>query len=374
MRRPCIAGRPETTECARCRYGTYTEGPNLLRHCFNQPQCDDGRRQIKRPGSIANRQECECKDGFYESPSGELCLPWTVCGVGYGVATPGSVTRDVVCEKCPAGTYSDQEDMTMPCFPHTNCEKLGLTILKNGTDSSDSVCTARAITPLPVTTVTVTRLPDDEGQGSSTSTSPPFEVVDVDQTAKENSDDIGFHGDTALTIRNEDVANWKMYFSIATAIFGLVITICVAIFIYKKIKRRTANNENDGDVAQNNCTTTTIHRRGSGSSVSSTASPLQEAEPASIPALNVSPQGPGYHNTVMGSSGRNGMGNDENGVSGDIDVHGDLTSIHNESLEDKNNLWNIHPESQMGSVTSLIRESSNSESGLDQEPLLQGSS
>ncbi|XP_070561923.1 tumor necrosis factor receptor superfamily member 23-like [Ptychodera flava] len=95
MKRPCIAGRPETTECARCRYGTYTEGPNLLRHCFNQPQCDDGRRQIKRPGSIANRQECECKDGFYESPSGELCLPWTVCGVGYGVATPGSVTRDV---------------------------------------------------------------------------------------------------------------------------------------------------------------------------------------------------------------------------------------------------------------------------------------
>ncbi|XP_077998063.1 tumor necrosis factor receptor superfamily member 5-like [Glandiceps talaboti] len=139
MTRPCKVGQPDSTKCGRCSFDTYTAGRNLRHNCIPQPRCNPKREQIKRPGSIANVETCECKDGYYKSAS-DLCLPWTKCDVGWGVIQQGNSTHNVVCEKCPVGTFSDQESMVRACFQHTSCEENGLNTLKTGSDRADAVC------------------------------------------------------------------------------------------------------------------------------------------------------------------------------------------------------------------------------------------
>ncbi|NXQ78924.1 TNR8 factor, partial [Nyctibius grandis] len=52
----------------------------------------------------------------------------------------GTSKTDVTCEKCPAGTFSDQNSSTDICKPHTNCAELNKVALSKGNATHDQVC------------------------------------------------------------------------------------------------------------------------------------------------------------------------------------------------------------------------------------------
>lgn len=111
----------------------------------------------KEPCSFNSSRVCECRPGlFCQTPVLNTCIrcqQHTVCKPGFGVKVrgrnsclpglpflilaigldlvpfgqsvlshyfySGTSTTDVICEKCPAGTFSDQNSSTDICKPHT---------------------------------------------------------------------------------------------------------------------------------------------------------------------------------------------------------------------------------------------------------------
>ncbi|NXE17960.1 TNR8 factor, partial [Ardeotis kori] len=132
-------------DCMRC-------GPEqYLNEAFQKPRCDacvscakEFDLVEKEPCSFNSSRVCECRPGlFCRTPVLNTCIrcqQHTVCKPGFGVKVRGTSTTDVTCEKCPAGTFSDQNSSTDICKPHTNCAALNKIALRKGNATHDQVC------------------------------------------------------------------------------------------------------------------------------------------------------------------------------------------------------------------------------------------
>ncbi|XP_032090700.1 tumor necrosis factor receptor superfamily member 16 [Thamnophis elegans] len=81
---------------------------------------------------------CKCIYGFYLDENNN-CKKCRICEIGYGLVYPCGENQNTLCEKCPAGTYSDEANHVDPCFPCTVCEEDEI-IEKNCTPTSDAKC------------------------------------------------------------------------------------------------------------------------------------------------------------------------------------------------------------------------------------------
>ncbi|KAM6371759.1 tumor necrosis factor receptor superfamily member 8 [Pluvialis apricaria] len=137
--------RDPDEDCMRC-------GPEqYVNEAFQKPRCDacvsctkESDLVEKEPCSFNSSRVCECRPGlFCQTPVLNTCMrcqQHTVCKPGFGVKVRGTSTTDVTCEKCPAGTFSDQNSSTDICKPHTNCAKLNKVALSKGNATHDQVC------------------------------------------------------------------------------------------------------------------------------------------------------------------------------------------------------------------------------------------
>ncbi|NWU57986.1 TNR8 factor, partial [Dromas ardeola] len=142
--------RDPDKDCLRC-------GPEqYVNEASQKPQCDacvscakESDLVEKEPCSFNSSRVCECRPGlFCQTPVENTCTrcrQHAVCKPGFGVKVRGTSTTDVTCEKCPAGTFSDQSSSTDICKPHTNCAKLNKVALTKGNATHDQVC----VDPLP---------------------------------------------------------------------------------------------------------------------------------------------------------------------------------------------------------------------------------
>ncbi|NXX16428.1 TNR8 factor, partial [Podargus strigoides] len=112
--------RDPDKDCRRC-------GPEQY---VNEAQCDACVSCAKehdlveiKPCSLNSSRVCECRPGLFcqttVTNSCSRCQQHTVCTPGFGVKVRGTSKTDVICEKCPAGTFSDQNSSTDICKPHT---------------------------------------------------------------------------------------------------------------------------------------------------------------------------------------------------------------------------------------------------------------
>ncbi|NXI61286.1 TNR8 factor, partial [Anseranas semipalmata] len=103
----------------------------------------------KVPCSFNSSRVCECRPGLFCQTAVEntcmRCQQHTACKPGFGVKVRGTSTTDVSCEKCPPGTFSDQNSSTDICKPHTDCAKLNKVAQSKGNATHDQVC----LDPLP---------------------------------------------------------------------------------------------------------------------------------------------------------------------------------------------------------------------------------
>ncbi|XP_051493264.1 tumor necrosis factor receptor superfamily member 8-like [Apus apus] len=137
--------RDPEEDCMRC-------GPEqYVNEDFQRPQCDacvscakESDLVEKEPCSFNSSRVCECRPGlFCQTPvkhTCSRCQQHTVCKPGFGVKVRGNSTTDVTCEKCPDGTFSDQNSSTDICKPHTNCASLNKVALSKGNATHDQVC------------------------------------------------------------------------------------------------------------------------------------------------------------------------------------------------------------------------------------------
>ncbi|KAG8140124.1 hypothetical protein E2320_002845 [Naja naja] len=86
---------------------------------------------------------CKCIYGYYRDKNNK-CKKCRICEIGYGLVYPCGENQNTWCEKCPAGTYSDEANHVDPCFPCTVCEEDEI-MEKDCTATSDAKC--RAINP-----------------------------------------------------------------------------------------------------------------------------------------------------------------------------------------------------------------------------------
>ncbi|KAK2526943.1 hypothetical protein Q9966_010764 [Columba livia] len=132
-------------DCMRC-------GPEqYVKESFHKPQCVACVSCAKEPDLVETKpcsfnssRECECRPGLFCQSSVKYtclrCQQHTVCKPGFGVKVRGTSSTDVVCEKCPPGTFSNQNSSTNICKPHTNCAKLNKVALSKGNATHDQVC------------------------------------------------------------------------------------------------------------------------------------------------------------------------------------------------------------------------------------------
>ncbi|NWQ59180.1 TNR8 factor, partial [Neopipo cinnamomea] len=116
--------RDPAADCMRCGPGQY------VNTAVPKPRCDACvlcKKEFdlveKEPCSFNSSRVCECRPGLFcrtDAPHTCLrCRPHTACQPGFGVQVRGTSRRDVTCEECPAGTFSDQSSSTDICKPHT---------------------------------------------------------------------------------------------------------------------------------------------------------------------------------------------------------------------------------------------------------------
>ncbi|NXU83394.1 TNR8 factor, partial [Xiphorhynchus elegans] len=111
-------------DCLSCGPGQYVHTASPRPHCAACVSCTTELDLVeKEPCSFNSSRVCECRPGlFCQTPvanSCTRCQPHTACRPGFGVRVRGTSTNDVTCEKCPSGTFSDQNSSTDICKPHT---------------------------------------------------------------------------------------------------------------------------------------------------------------------------------------------------------------------------------------------------------------
>ncbi|XP_043918977.1 tumor necrosis factor receptor superfamily member 1B [Protopterus annectens] len=140
------------TVCHPCKNNTYTEIWNRANcyKCIQKCSADYGLEETQ-PCNATHKRKCACQKDFYcvniHLEVCKMCSPYTSCAKGYGVIKQGTSNSDTECAPCKPGTFSDVESHTELCKVQTNCEALGLRVLRIGTDVSDTVCDGIASKP-----------------------------------------------------------------------------------------------------------------------------------------------------------------------------------------------------------------------------------
>uniref|UniRef100_A0A8C1UYG0 TNFR-Cys domain-containing protein n=1 Tax=Cyprinus carpio TaxID=7962 RepID=A0A8C1UYG0_CYPCA len=129
-----------STTCDSCPVMTYTDVPNGFTKCLPCFVCDssNGLREKQACTSISDTV-CEPLPGYYCIDLLSNCkkaMKHSTCSPGQYINQTGTEFRDTVCKDCPVGSYSDGTF----CKLHTNCESLGKTTVKAGTETSDVEC------------------------------------------------------------------------------------------------------------------------------------------------------------------------------------------------------------------------------------------
>ncbi|XP_069477645.1 tumor necrosis factor receptor superfamily member 11B [Ambystoma mexicanum] len=132
----CTARR--RTECAPCPAHYYSEHWHFGEECLYCGNVCKEMQYVKQDCNGTHSQVCECMNGWYLDL--EFCLQHRKCPSGFGVLLPGTPERDTVCERCPHGFFSHASSATETCQRHTDCGKLGLTIVFKGNSTHDSIC------------------------------------------------------------------------------------------------------------------------------------------------------------------------------------------------------------------------------------------
>ncbi|XP_062847649.1 tumor necrosis factor receptor superfamily member 11A [Trichomycterus rosablanca] len=125
-------------------------------HCLHGERCcklcpkEHKQRELKQCEAHSDRR-CGCDKGYYSETSHALhCKKVTNCPPGHGVSVLPTGTSDIVCTKCPPGTFNNVSDFTTPCRNHNRCEVLGRYLVAPGTAETDAVC-GNFTTPPPCT-------------------------------------------------------------------------------------------------------------------------------------------------------------------------------------------------------------------------------
>lgn len=98
---------------------------------------------MKSGCSYTKNTVCSCMTGYYcRDPATEdcdVCERHSLCVAGEKVKAPGTERTNTVCEKCPTGTFSNQ-NMSNSCVAWTSCGDLGMTEKEPGTHLKDAEC------------------------------------------------------------------------------------------------------------------------------------------------------------------------------------------------------------------------------------------
>ncbi|XP_031422745.1 tumor necrosis factor receptor superfamily member 14-like isoform X2 [Clupea harengus] len=133
-----------STACVPCLPPTYTDAPNGLPSCKSCTVCDSSLR-VKRACSSTSDTLCEPLEGHYcTDPIKDGCrgaVEHTKCLSGQYVNQTGTASTDTVCGDCVGDTYSNGSFTS--CRPHTQCELIGLVVLREGSSFYDTDCGQR---------------------------------------------------------------------------------------------------------------------------------------------------------------------------------------------------------------------------------------
>ncbi|XP_076120834.1 tumor necrosis factor receptor superfamily member 14-like isoform X1 [Alosa pseudoharengus] len=135
-----------STTCVPCLSSSYTDAPNGLESCRSCTVCDStSGLRVKRACSSTSDTLCEPLEGHYcTDPIKDGCrkaVEHTKCSPGQYIKQLGTSSSDTVCGDCVGDSYSDGSFTS--CRPHTQCELLGLDVLRKGSTSSDTECAER---------------------------------------------------------------------------------------------------------------------------------------------------------------------------------------------------------------------------------------
>ncbi|XP_078542975.1 tumor necrosis factor receptor superfamily member 11B isoform X1 [Lissotriton helveticus] len=139
----CTASRK--TECAQCPDHYYSEHWHFSEECLYCGSICKEMQYVKQECNSTHNQVCECMDGWYLDL--EFCLPHTKCPTGFGVLLAGTPESDTVCGRCPQGFFSNEVSTKAACQRHTDCEKMGLTMVFKGNTTHDNICQQLAADP-----------------------------------------------------------------------------------------------------------------------------------------------------------------------------------------------------------------------------------
>ncbi|XP_064028254.1 tumor necrosis factor receptor superfamily member 8 [Pogoniulus pusillus] len=146
--------RDSAEDCMRCGPEQYVDETSAKPQCHACVSCAEPELVEKKPCSFNASRVCECRPGLFCQTSVEYscsrCQKHTVCKPGFGVKVRGTSMNDVTCEKCPSGTFSDQNSSTDTCKPHTNCAELNKVALSEGNATHDRVCMDLTPSTLPM--------------------------------------------------------------------------------------------------------------------------------------------------------------------------------------------------------------------------------
>ncbi|NWW51894.1 TNR8 factor, partial [Pedionomus torquatus] len=232
-----VCPRDPDEDCMRC-------GPEqYVNEEFQKPRCDacvscakESDLVEKEPCSFNSSRVCECRPGlFCQTPVLNTCIrcqQHTVCQPGFGVKVRGSTsTTDVTCEKCPAGTFSDQHSSTDACKPHTNCAKLNKVVLIKGNATHNQVCLDQLPTYLTPSTLSMRFSDETNNSDLRKLEENPMTAVSIllSTTTTENPSST-HEGKTAGTsaspkreMRAEGLILWGMVLSVMVLLVGMLL-------------------------------------------------------------------------------------------------------------------------------------------------------
>ncbi|XP_022618887.1 tumor necrosis factor receptor superfamily member 5-like [Seriola dumerili] len=125
-------------QCKECGENEYQDKYTTDSKCQRQPYCDANKNfRAATNDNKKKRITCMCKVGFHCSSDACItCVPHTTCKPGHGALSIGNQTHDTVCQKCPEGSFSNEDSWSSDCKKWKEC-KNGQ---QKGTDISDNVC------------------------------------------------------------------------------------------------------------------------------------------------------------------------------------------------------------------------------------------
>nr|XP_023693079.1 uncharacterized protein LOC111856955 isoform X2 [Paramormyrops kingsleyae] len=145
---------PKENRCVPCNahyYWVMKQGQPTCEPCTRT--CSDGPYRIEiQPCSKFVNRECHCIQGtFCISNSQYSCRR---------------------CELCKSGTFTNVTSRVKAngCMPHTNCTELGMFTIREGTNTSDSVCGIETTHPSTTASKSPTNVPQDIPENSTPDT------------------------------------------------------------------------------------------------------------------------------------------------------------------------------------------------------------